>query len=89
MRSDFTRHSKEPQQELVEKLVASPLDELIDRVGLELQRKRAGNTAIVPLDNDPVPPVMIAPSRSTMRISERTLADVERFGISAQQLPFR
>ncbi len=56
MRSDFKRHSKEPQAELVDKLIATPLDELIDRVGMELLRKRAGETAIVPLDNDPVPP---------------------------------
>jgi hypothetical protein len=41
---------------LVDKLIVTPLDELIDRVGLELQRKRAGSTALVPLDNDPVPP---------------------------------
>ncbi len=32
MRSDFKRHSKEPQAELVDKLIATPLDELIDRL---------------------------------------------------------
>jgi hypothetical protein len=56
MRSEYRRHSKEPNQELVEKMIVTPLEELIDRVGLELHRKRAGKNAIVPLDNDPVPP---------------------------------
>lgn len=56
MRSEYRRHSKPPERDLVNKLIVAPLDELIDRVGLELQRKRAGSSALVPLDNDPVPP---------------------------------
>lgn len=53
-RTDFKRHGKEPQWELVEQLVLKPLDELRERVKEELARKES-DRAVTPIDRDPVP----------------------------------
>lgn len=55
MRIEFKRHSQEPQWDLVETQIASPLRMLGRRVAEELAR-RDSPEAIVPLDRDPVPP---------------------------------
>ena len=54
LRIELKRHSKEPNWELVEKLVAQPLEELRSRVADEL-RRRKGDDELAPLDRDPVP----------------------------------
>ena len=53
-REEVKRHSKEPNWELVEKMVAQPLEELRNRVAEELRRRR-GDKELAPLDRDPVP----------------------------------
>jgi hypothetical protein len=53
-RKEYKRHSKEPQWELVKKLISNPLQELQRRVQEELVRKTAKENEIVPLDSDPV-----------------------------------
>jgi len=55
MRVEFKRHSQEPQWDLVETQIATPLRMLGRRVAEELAR-RDSPEAIVPLDRDPVPP---------------------------------
>ncbi|MFO0381037.1 MAG: hypothetical protein ACK506_05000 [Pirellula sp.] len=55
MRVDFKRHSKEPQWDLVRKLIADPLKELRSEVNEELMRLAAERNALVPIDRDPVP----------------------------------
>ncbi len=55
VRIDFRRHSKEPQWDLVNKLIATPLRELKQRVSEELIRRSAEKHAPVPIDRDPVP----------------------------------
>ena len=55
VRSEFRRHSKEPQWELVDKLIATPLRELKMHVSEELLRRSAEKHAPVPIDRDPVP----------------------------------
>ncbi len=57
IRIDYKRHSKEPQWDLVKKLVANPLEELRKNVEQELLKKSAEKNAIVPMDRDPVPTV--------------------------------
>jgi hypothetical protein len=54
-RKDYKRHSKEPQWELVKKMISNPLQELQRRVQEELVRKTAKENELVPLDRDPVP----------------------------------
>jgi hypothetical protein len=54
-RKEYKRHSKEPQWELVKKLISNPLQELQRRVQEELIRKTAKENELVPLDSDPVP----------------------------------
>ena len=54
-RKEYKRHSKEPQWELVKKLISNPLQELQRRVQEELIRKTAKENELVPLDRDPVP----------------------------------
>ncbi len=55
VRLEFRRHSKEPQWELVDKLIAEPLRELKRNVSEELLRRSADKHAPVPIDRDPVP----------------------------------
>jgi hypothetical protein len=55
MRVDYKRHSKEPQWDLVRKLIAEPIGQLREKVQEELLRKSAARNAIVPIDHDPVP----------------------------------
>jgi hypothetical protein len=54
-RKEYKRHSKEPQWELVKKMISNPLQELQRRVQEELIRKTAKENELVPLDRDPVP----------------------------------
>ena len=54
-RVEYLRHSKEPQWDLVKKLVSEPLKDLQKKVKEELLRKSAKQNEIVPLDRDPVP----------------------------------
>ena len=54
-RQEFTRHSEEPQWDLVRELVAVPLEELRIRVSQELLRRSAKRNEVVPIDRDPVP----------------------------------
>jgi hypothetical protein len=55
VRLEFRRNSKEPQWELVEKMIAQPLRELKRSVSEELLRRSAEKNAPVPIDRDPVP----------------------------------
>ena len=55
MRVDYKRHSKEPQWDLVRKLIAEPIGQLREKVQEELLRKSSERSAIVPVDHDPVP----------------------------------
>ena len=54
MRMEMKRHGKAPNWELVEELIAEPLNELRNRVAEELRRKN-GDDELAPLDRDPVP----------------------------------
>ncbi|MBU6172188.1 MAG: hypothetical protein KGQ60_00195 [Planctomycetes bacterium] len=55
MRAEFKRHSKEPQWDLVRRLIAEPLGRLREQVNEELLRKAAEKNSLVPIDRDPVP----------------------------------
>ena len=55
MRIDVTRHSKQPDWDLVRLKVYGPMLELQDRIAEELARLRPDDEQIVPLDRDPVP----------------------------------
>ena len=54
MRSDFKKHSKNPQWPLVKSQIATPLAELRNRVSEELARREKSDS-LVPIDRDPVP----------------------------------
>ena len=54
IRSDFQRHSKQPQWPLVKMQIAEPLAQVRDRITEELAR-RESSEALVPIDRDPVP----------------------------------
>jgi hypothetical protein len=54
MRTDFKRHSKEPQWPIVRSQIAEPLAEIRQRVAEELA-KRESSDSLVPIDRDPVP----------------------------------
>ena len=54
-REEFKRHSKEPDPEALNDLVAEPLRELRDRVSEEVRRRESPDS-LVPIDRDPVPP---------------------------------
>jgi hypothetical protein len=54
IRSEYTRHGKEPQWNLVQQFITSPLTELRKRIGEELA-KLESDEAMVPIDRDPVP----------------------------------
>jgi hypothetical protein len=53
-RSEFKRHAKDPQWDLVRSQILSPLNELRDHVAQELLRHQSSE-ALVPIDRDPVP----------------------------------
>ena len=55
IRRENRRQSREPQWEMVEEMIATPLRELKKRVSDELMRRSAEKNAVVPLDRDPVP----------------------------------
>ena len=54
MNSEFRRHSKEPEWDLMEIKILQPLDEIRRKVAEELA-KRESDKALVPIDRDPVP----------------------------------
>lgn len=54
-REEFKRHAKEPDWKKLQEMVATPLNELRNRVAEEV-RKRESPNALVPIDRDPVPP---------------------------------
>ncbi|MHC4323081.1 MAG: coiled-coil domain-containing protein [Planctomycetota bacterium] len=54
VRAEFTRHGKEPQWNLVEQQITSPLTELRNRIVEELAKLKS-DEAMVPIDRDPVP----------------------------------
>jgi len=53
-RSEFKRHAKEPQWDLVQMQVLKPLNEIRSRVAEDLRRHESAE-ALVPIDRDPVP----------------------------------
>ncbi|TWU51176.1 hypothetical protein [Rubripirellula reticaptiva] len=55
IRTDLKRNSKEPEWDMVEELIATPLRELKRNVSEELMRRSAEKNADVPIDRDPVP----------------------------------
>jgi membrane protein YdbS with pleckstrin-like domain len=54
VRSEFKRHAKDPQWDLVRAQILNPLTELRDRLNQELLRHQSSE-ALVPIDRDPVP----------------------------------
>jgi hypothetical protein len=54
MRSEFKRHSKDPQWPLVQSQISGPLVEVRNRVAEELARREKSDS-LVPIDRDPVP----------------------------------
>jgi len=54
MRSEFKRHSKNPQWPLVQSQISGPLVEVRNRVAEELARREKSDS-LVPIDRDPVP----------------------------------
>ncbi|MFO1063243.1 MAG: hypothetical protein U0892_05170 [Pirellulales bacterium] len=55
MRTDIKKHSKDPQWDLVKRMIAEPLRELEKKVSEELLKKSGDKNALVPIDRDPVP----------------------------------
>jgi hypothetical protein len=55
LRSEFKRHSREPDWNLVRATVLEPLVELADKLAAEARRKD-GTDPLVPLDRQLVPP---------------------------------
>jgi hypothetical protein len=54
-REEVKRHSKEPNWDLIQRLVAEPMHELSKRIAEEVRRRESPD-ALVPIDRDPVPP---------------------------------
>ena len=54
-RVEFNRTGGEPKWQLVDKMVARPLQELKQQVSNELLRNAAEKNQLVPIDRDPVP----------------------------------
>ena len=54
IRSDFTRHGKEPQWDLVKQQITNPLTELRKHLSDKLASLQS-DEALVPIDRDPVP----------------------------------
>lgn len=54
-RAEFKRHSKVPDWNKLQDLVAEPLNELSRRIGEEIKRRESPDS-LVPIDRDPVPP---------------------------------
>ena len=55
VRSEFNRHSREPNWDIVRDFINRPLVELRDQVSQELLRRQSAE-ALVPIDREPVPP---------------------------------
>jgi hypothetical protein len=58
----LTRHSSQPNWDLIRVEVSEPLIELRDRVAEELLR-RTDKDALIPLDRDPAPPKYLEQTR--------------------------
>jgi hypothetical protein len=54
VRTDFTRHGKEPQWDLVQQEIMKPLVELQEKLRDKLAQLES-DEALVPIDRDPVP----------------------------------
>jgi len=54
MNSEFRRHSKEPEWDLLEQRILQPLDQIRREIAEELA-KQDSDKALVPIDRDPVP----------------------------------
>jgi hypothetical protein len=54
VRSEYKRHSKNPQWPLVKSQISGPLVEVRNRVAEELARREKSDS-LVPIDRDPVP----------------------------------
>ncbi len=54
-REEFRRHSKEPDPQQLQSMIAEPIRELRDRVAEEVRRREPPDS-LVPIDRDPVPP---------------------------------
>ena len=54
MNSEFRRHSKEPEWDLLEQRILQPLDQIRREISEELA-KQDSDKALVPIDRDPVP----------------------------------
>jgi len=54
VRTEFKRHNKPPQWDMVQKDIFKPLVEVRERVADELSR-RESNDSLAPIDRDPVP----------------------------------
>jgi hypothetical protein len=52
---DQRRHSRTPEWDLVEEMIAEPLRELKFEVSEELMRRSASKMLPIPIDRDPVP----------------------------------
>jgi hypothetical protein len=55
LRADVKKHAKQPNWDVVQNTIGTPLAELRDEVTLELLRRQSPD-ALVPLDRDNVPP---------------------------------
>jgi hypothetical protein len=55
LRRDMRRRSEAPRWELVQEMIATPLDELRQQVEQELARRSGKREKLVPVDGDPVP----------------------------------
>ena len=55
LRAEASRHSKDPNWDLVREFVGRPLVELRDAVADEVMRRQTAE-AMVPIDREPVPP---------------------------------
>ncbi len=54
-RDEFRRHSKVPDWNQLQSMVAEPIQELRTRIAEEIRRRESPD-ALVPIDRDPVPP---------------------------------
>jgi hypothetical protein len=54
IRSEFTRHGKEPQWDIVKQQITNPLTELRKHLSDKLAQLQS-DEALVPIDRDPVP----------------------------------
>ncbi len=78
MRVEYKRHSKEPQWDLVKKLIADPLARVREQVNEELLRKAAEKNALVPIDRILCQPTSSGSLIATTKIWEAVRVDDRR-----------